>query len=197
MTRLEFFAALRARLNGIPQDDLEERITFYGEMIDDRMEEGLTEAQAIEALGSIEEISMQIMAEIPLKKLVKEKVTPKRTLRAWEIVLLAPIWLSLLLALIAVVLSLYAVIWSVVISLWAAELSVAACSVGGVVAAVIFAARGSIPSAFAMLGAGLICGGFAILGFYGCRCATDGLLKLTKAIWLGLKACFVKKEGTK
>ena len=37
MKRLEFLLQLRERLSCLPQDDMEERLTFYNEMIDDLM----------------------------------------------------------------------------------------------------------------------------------------------------------------
>lgn len=76
MGKQEFLAGLRDRLTGISQEDIEERISFYGEMIDDRVEEGLTEEQAIAEIGTLEGITKQIMSEIPLTQLVKEKVKP-------------------------------------------------------------------------------------------------------------------------
>ncbi len=57
-------------------------------MIDDRMEEGLSEDEAVSAVGFVDEIVAQIVADIPLTKLVKEKTKLKKRLRAWEIVLL-------------------------------------------------------------------------------------------------------------
>lgn len=41
MSKQEFLAELRKALSGLPQGDIEDRLTFYSEMIDDRMEEGL------------------------------------------------------------------------------------------------------------------------------------------------------------
>ena len=52
MTKREFLAQLRKGLSGLPQDDIEERLTFYGEMIEDRKEEGLSEEEAVSAVGS-------------------------------------------------------------------------------------------------------------------------------------------------
>ena len=110
MTKKQFLDRLGKSLNGLPQEDISERLTFYGEMIDDRAEEGLTEEEAVAGIGSVEEITAQILEETPFARLVKERVKPKRRMTAWEIVLLAvgsPVWLSLLIALLAVVLSLY------------------------------------------------------------------------------------------
>ena len=62
MDKLTFLGLLRQGLNGLPQEDIEERIGFYSEMIDDRMEEGLSEAEAVAGVGSVEEIVPQIIA---------------------------------------------------------------------------------------------------------------------------------------
>ncbi len=199
MTKKEFLAGLRKKLTGIPQEDIEERASFYGEMIDDRVEEGLAEEAAVAELGSTEDIIAQIMAEIPLTKLVKEKVKPNRALRAWEIVLLvlgSPIWLSLAIAFLAVIISAYVVIWSLSISIWAVEFSFAACAVGGVFAAAVFAVQGNVISGLAMLGAGIACAGLAIFGFFGCKYATGAILKLTTKIFIWIKSCFIKRGAT-
>lgn len=200
MNKQAFTAALRERLSGLPREDIERSIEFYCEMIDDRMEEGLSEEEAISEIGSVEEVASQIMSEIPLSKLVKEKVAPRRTLRAWEIALLvlgSPIWLSLLVAAFAVVLSVYIVIWSVVISLWAVEAAVAGCALGGVLSAPFFAVRSNIWTGVAMLGVGLVCAGIAILLFWGCKEISKGIVLLTKKILLGIKSCFIRKGDAK
>ena len=56
MTKKQFLDRLGKSLNGLPQEDISERLTFYGEMIDDRAEEGLTEEEAVAGIGSVEEI---------------------------------------------------------------------------------------------------------------------------------------------
>ena len=120
----KFLDELRNRLSGLPQEDIEERIAFYEEMIDDRMEDGVSEEEAVSRIGSVENIARQIMSEIPLTKLVQEKVKPKRNLRAWEIVLLvlgSPLWISLLISVLAIIFSVYVTIWSVVLVVYAFE----------------------------------------------------------------------------
>ena len=95
MSKQEFLARLRDGLNGLPQDDIAERLDYYSEMIDDRIEEGLTEDEAVAAIGAVDVIVPQIVSEIPLPKLVRESVRPKRQLAGWEIALLvigSPVW---------------------------------------------------------------------------------------------------------
>lgn len=196
MSKQEFLAQLHKGLSGLPQDDIEERLTFYSEMIDDRMEEGLTEEDAVSEIGTVDTIISQIVTDIPLTKLIKEKA-PKKRLSVLEIVLLvlgSPIWLSLLIAAFAVILSLYIAWWSVIISLWAAFASLIGCAFGSIIAAIVFAVGGYGTTGIAMTSAGLICAGLSIFLFYGCKGATNGTLLLTKKFFLGIKRSFLKKE---
>lgn len=197
MRKQEFLEKLRNGLSGLPQYDIEERLTFYSEMIDDRMEEGLTEEAAVCEIGAVEDVVSQIISETPLSKLVKEKVKPKRSFQAWEIVLLvlgSPIWLSLLAAVFLVVLAVYIVIWSAVILLWAVEVSLAACSIGGLLSPIIYIFQGNGLGMVAMLGAGICCAGLMILLFFGCMAVSKGILMLTKKIVFRIKTVFVGKE---
>lgn len=197
MDKQAFLAQLRRGLSGLPREDIDDRVMFYAEMIDDRVEEGLSEPDAVSQLGTVEAVVDQILAETPLTKLVKEKVRPNRALRVWEIVLLvlgSPVWLSLLIAAAAVVLAVYVVIWSVIVVLWSVELSVAAGALGGVLTALLFAVRGQGFTAVAMLGAGLLCAGLTIFLFAGCKAATKATLRLTGKMALGVKSMFVGKE---
>ena len=196
MSKQEFLAQLRKGLSGLPQDDIEERITFYSEMIDDRMEEGLTEADAISGIGSVNTIISQIVADTPLTKLIKEK-TPNKRLGVWEIVLLvlgSPIWLSLLIGAFAVILSIYVSWWAVIISFWAVFGSFIGCAFGSIIAATVFAVCGNGITGVAMASAGLVCAGLSIFLFYGCKGATNGTLLLTKKFFLSIKRSFLKKE---
>ena len=98
MTKHEFIKKLKVRLVKLPKTEVDERLNFYSEMIDDRMEEGLSEEDAVAALGTVEEIARQIVADIPLTKIVKERIKGRRRLRGWEIALLAalsPVWFPL------------------------------------------------------------------------------------------------------
>ena len=198
MTKQEFLDSLRARLSGLPRQELEERLAFYGEMIDDRIEEGRTEEEAVLDIGSVDEISAQIIKDIPLTKIAKERLKPKRSIKTWEIVLLAvgsPIWLSLAIAALAVILSLYVVLWSVIISVWSVFASLVACAFGITAAGVILAVSSNSLSGFAMVGAGLVLAGLSVFLFFGCKAATKGIVLLTKAIALGIKKSFVGKES--
>ncbi len=198
MNKAEFLQKLRAALSGLPQSDIEEKVGFYSEMIDDRMEDGLSEEEAVATVGSVEEIVREIVADIPLAKIAKEKIKPKRKMRVWEIILLilgSPIWLSLLIAVFAVILSAYACIWSAIAAFWSGFVALVAACLGGVVMGVWVMVAGTFPMGVLLLGGGLLSGGLAIFAFFGCLAATKGVAILTKKFVLWMKTRLFRKES--
>ena len=95
MNKQEFLGALRRGLLGLTEEDIENSVEFYSEMIDDRIDEGMSEDEAVADIGSANEVIQQILSEASLTKLVKRKVKKNRSLKGWEIVLLiagSPVW---------------------------------------------------------------------------------------------------------
>ena len=188
MTKLEFLAALRNKLSGLPAEEIEERLTFYSEMIDDGIEEGLTEEDAVARIGAIE------CVEMPDRRSVK----PKRQLSPCVIVLLilgAPLWISFLVAAFSVVISLYVSLWSVIISLWSAVVAMWGSALGGVLMGITQVCTGSAPAGIAMIGMAPVCLGLSLFLFYGCKAATQGAGWLSKKIAIGIRNCFHKEEA--
>lgn len=200
MNKQEFLNGLSRELSGLPQEDISERLTFYAEMIEDRVEDGLSEEAAVAEVGTPEEIASQIVEEYPISKLVKEKVRPKRRLRAWEIVLLilgSPIWVSLLIVAFVLLLVIYIVIWVLVIVLWAVFASFIACALAYIAAGIYFIFHGEPLPGIAAIGAALLFAGLAIFLFFGCKAASKGAVLLIKKIFRGIKSLFIRKENTK
>ena len=68
MRKEEFLTALRAGLTGLSPEGVEKLVEFCSEMIDDRMEDGLTEDEAVAAAGSLDELIQQAKTELlPVK----------------------------------------------------------------------------------------------------------------------------------
>ena len=131
MNKQTFLAQLRKGLSSLSEAEREERLLFYSEMIDDRMEEGLSEEEAILGIGSVESLLAQILGDAPT-------APKKHTGRLWNTILLilgAPVWFSLLVSAFAAAISLYAALWSVIISLWACFGALVGCALGGILAA--------------------------------------------------------------
>lgn len=193
-----FLSELKKGLEGFEEEDIQKFVDFYAEMIDDRIEEGKTEEEAVADLGDVNEITQQIQMEMPLPKLMCAKMKPKHRLSAWEIVLITlgfPIWGSFAISIIAVVLSLFVSLWAVLISFYAVPVSLAASALGCLFAVVVFAVQGFFTQALLVLGAVLLLSGFAIVMFLACNIAARGCVWCTKMMFRGIKRIFIRKRG--
>lgn len=200
MYKQDFLEQLRTRLSQFPKKEVEERLSFYAEMIEDRMEEGLSEEQAVAKMGSLESVALEIASEIPLMKAFKEKIKPRRRFKTWEIVLLAvgaPIWLSLLISAFAVLFSLYVSFWSVVASAWALFIALAAGCFGGGLGGLVFLFMGKVSAGIAFFAAALVCIGLTILFFFVGKWITRSAVSLAKKFRLGIKKQFIKRGEEK
>ena len=192
MNKAEFVNQLSAGLTGLSQEDIKRSVDFYTEMIDDRIEDGMSEDEAVEALGSIDEIRNRILEEIPITRIVKEKITPKRSFRAWEIILLilgAPVWIPLLLSLIVVCLVLYLCFWIIILALYVVDLSVFVSGIAGILGGIIQAGGAGVMTFF--IGCGIALLGLGVLLFFGFNQVSKGMLFLSKKIAVGIKRMFV------
>ena len=198
MDKLDFLLALGERLDVLPDADRRASLDYYSEILDDLVENGMTEAEAVASLGSVDAIAEEILMDIPLPKLVKAKMKKRRRLTGTEITLLIvgfPIWAPLLISAFAVVFSVYVSLWAVVISLYATDLALAGCALGSLVGAIMMFVGGQPASALLFLGAMLVLAGLSVLLFLGCNAAAKGACKLGKLTLRGIKACFIRKEG--
>lgn len=197
MNKKQFLEAIRSRIKGLSESDIEKSLDYYSEMIDDRMEDGMTEEEAVAELGTVDEIVAQILNDIPLPKLVKEKVKPSRTLRAWEVILIVlgfPVWFPILIAVFSVFLSVYIALWSIDFALYAIDFAVLISGIGCLVASILLIVLGNPTQGLLIFGSGLVCIGMSILMFLLFNLITVGFLKLSKLFLLCIKSLFVRKE---
>ena len=189
MNKQEYLSAIRVRIPKMPTEDMERFIAYYSEMIDDRMEDGMTEEEAV---GVVD----QILEDTPLSKIVKQKIKPTHRLRAWEIVLIvlgSPVWVPLLLTAGILVLSMLVVVFSLLITFYAVVISAAVAGIAGVLAVVPFLMISNVPAAVFMLGCGFAGVGLTILFFVAVKPVTVGFWNLCKAAVSGIKRKFVKE----
>ena len=203
MTKTEFTSELRRRLSGLPNEDIQGSLDFYTEMIDDRMEAGTPEEDAVASLGSPSVVAEDILLNLPLSKfskVIKTKCVKKSKWRAWEIVLLvlgSPIWLSLGIAAVTIVLSVYLLLWAVMAMLWTMDVSLGALSLGCMVSGIVSASGGMLPQALLYLGTVFLCAGLAVAGFVGCLKLTTMFAKVSALILRWIKSLFISKKPDK
>lgn len=200
MNKAEFLAEIRRKIQGLPQSDIEKFLDYYAEMIDDYTEDGHTEEEAICELGSVEQIVEQILKETPLPRLVQEKVRPTRALRAGEIILLllgSPLWVPMVLAVLALFFGAYVLLWAAVAVLYAIDLSAFACGAAGVFSILPFALSGNLLQGIFLLGIGLIGIGVGLLFLFVCNKVAVLILRSSKWLLLRVKHAFVGKGEQK
>lgn len=198
MNKAEFLNELRTKLNGLPQNDIEERVSFYTEMIDDRVEDGMSEEEAIEQIGPVDKVVETIVSEIPLSKIVKAKVKPQKRMPVWAIVLLVlgfPLWFPILISLVSVIFSVYLTLWIIVITLYAVDLSLAVASIASIASAFVAFIGGEPLVGLASIGSFMVCGALSVLMFFGCGYVVKGVVFVTRKMLLGIKSWFIGKEN--
>ncbi len=200
MSRDAFIGELRHRMAGLPQETVERTVEYYGELIADSVEDGLSEEEAVARLGSLEEIVASVVKDTPLTQIVQTRVQEgkKKGISGWLILLLvlgAPVWLPVLIAVLAVAFALFVALWAVVIALWAVVAAVILTGLAAMVAGVVELCRLHLPQGLVLLGGGLVCLGLCALLFLLMKLITVGTVKLCKWLWVGIKSLFVGKKS--
>ena len=200
MSRDAFIGELRHRMAGLPQETVERTVEYYSELIADSVEDGISEEEAVSRLGSLDEIVSNVVRETPFTQIVHTRVqeSKKKGSVGWLIALLilgAPVWLPVLIAVLAVLFALFVALWAVVISLWAAVLAVILAGVAAVAVGIFELVRLHVPQGLVLLGGGLVCLGLCALLYLLLKLLTVGTVKLCKWVWTGIKSLFVGKKG--
>lgn len=197
MNKEQFLIAVRQRLAGLPQSDIDRFVDYYAEMIDDQIEDGLGEEEAVAAMGTPEYVASQILMDTPLPKLVKAKAKTSGGLKRWQIVLIAlgiPVWLPLLLGIAIIVFSLFVAIWAIVFSLFITVFALGISAVACIGTAFV---SGFTPNAALTGAAGLILIGITILLFLALVQVAKGFVWLCKWIVKSVKRMFIEKGEPK
>ena len=152
MTRADFISSLSARLSSIPEQERKKAVEWYSELIFDRMEEGMSEEDAVSGIGNTDEIAEEIISQYRQTAVAvptagddtgssgaaeKAKSSPDRgvntALMIFAVVALSPIWLPLAATALSLALAALVLVWCLVITAGALLLSAAAVGVVGLV----------------------------------------------------------------
>lgn len=192
MNKQEFLDELTKKLKGLPKEDIDEKISFYSEMIDDKIEDGKSEAQAIVEIGSTDDVVAEIASTTPLHKLMKQKMTPKRKLKIFEIILIilgSPVWIPILAICLILFLVSYFILWILEFALYVVEGSLIVGGFGSII--MFFISLADKPTvlylAYGFMGLG-VAGFFLLL----CIVSTKGVIILSKKYAIAIKSWFIR-----
>lgn len=157
MRKSEFLRSLKSALRGIKRSEREKYLAYYSELIDDKIEEGMSEEQAVASLGSIDSIVMDLTRDAEERGMLKNRLNP---LTITLIIIGSPLWISLVAVVFSLLIALYAVLWSML----AAFASVVFALMVSVLAAVLyFILNGFTPTAMFVFGGSMVCGALGVL----------------------------------
>ena len=189
MTKQEFLSELERALGKLPHAEVEQALAFYDEAISDRMEDGLSEAEALAGLGPVDEIAAQIAAETPpIPRAIARANTGSRTLNIVLLAVFSPIWIPIVLALAAAALSVYVALWAVdavLVLMPFAGLAALASTLGGGM---------PLPGVF-VFGLSLVSSGFGLVASFAVFWASKLLFQATRTFARWIASLFVRVSG--
>ena len=142
MTRDEFLGRLGELLACLPAEQVEETKAFYAEAIADRMEDGMSEEEAVAAMGTPGEVAEATLDDLPAVPRAIARTRRRSTTLLWVLTIVgSPVWVPLLAAFAAVAVTVYICIWLLALCVW-----IVAAALGGVgVVELLFAVSGVRP----------------------------------------------------
>lgn len=195
MTKQLFLNELSAALHGLPREERYRTLSYYDELIDDRVEDGQSEEDAVESLGSPEQIAREILGE------EEPPVSTGTGRKVWMIILLVlgfPFWGSLLLAAAIVLMCVYICLFLPAFVLGVMALAFLAGALIGVVGTPFLIwdvglLTGGLPAGLFQLGMSVALLGLAVLSALGFYFTGKATVKAGRAIWRWIRRSFSKK----
>ncbi|WP_040198334.1 DUF1700 domain-containing protein [Candidatus Soleaferrea massiliensis] len=163
MNKQQFLEKLASLISTLPKAEREKALSFYAEIIDDRVEAGENEADIIAEFGDIQLLAAKILAE---NGQIKKKSTSAKVWTIVGLILGSPVWLSLGITFAAVAFVLYVVAWVLLVCFYVIAFCMFVVCMVGVITSFVFIAGNPAAGLF-QIGAGLVCGGLGILTLIG------------------------------
>ncbi len=196
----EFLLELKNRMAHLPLTESGKVLSYYSESLQDRIEDGMSEEEAIKSIESIDQIVKNIEAEIPLSAVVKDKVKTKTkntnvntVLLVLVLVLSSPIWIPILAVIFALAIAFYAVLWTIPIIIGSLYVSLFPIAISGIFSGFTRMFTISFPTGLAYLGVGLVSAGFAIMLFLPLLEAAKAWIKINIYPFKKLKQWLIRK----
>lgn len=183
MTHDEFLGRLGELLSCLPAEQVEETKAFYAEAIADRIEDGMSEEEAVADMGTPGEVAEVILDDLPAVPRAIARTRRRSTALLWVLAIAgSPVWVPLLVAFAAVAVTVYVCIWVLALCVWAIAATLCAVGAASLALAAAGVAVGHAPYAIAMLGCGLAFVGAALLVGAGAWEASKQIARLS-ALW--------------
>lgn len=193
MTKSEFISSLKKELRRMKNSELKKTLSYYGEIIDDKIESGKSEEEAVAELDNPKDIAAGILEDDEVKANLKPEFMVASTLL---LIIGSPVWVPIAIAVIAIIAALYITAWALIFSFAAAELSIALSAIACVLAGIIAIPNNWLSSLF-LIGAALVLAGLAILLFFPLKALVKWAIHVSWSIFDKIRNSIVKRVGGK
>lgn len=197
----EYLSALRKELQGLSEKDIRESVDFYKEMIADRMEDGISEEDAIAGMPSPADAAKEILLDKPRPQAALAQGTAKGTkekhLPSWAMVLLilgAVVWFPLLIAAGSVVLAVDITLIALIIAAFSISIALVGSFFFADFYAIYFFIHGKIAVGIFYFGLSMLSVGAAILSFFFFGWFARKIFSLIKLFGRWVKSLFIRKK---
>ena len=173
MNKIDFFKQIKESLKLFDQQEVNEIITYYEEIIADKVENGFTEEEAINSLGNVDSIINELKVNIVMKRSEKKSTNSLKNFTIILGICSTPILLPLGITFAVLFFSIFVILFSLIFSFGVTGFAV-------IIAVLFESIRGLIDGGelsvmLIQLGLGLFSSSFLII-------ITLELLKVTKIL---------------
>ena len=183
MTKDEYLSELRAGLAAFSKDEVDRAVSFYEEMVDDRVEAGVSEEEAVGSLEPPAEAAARIISEMPAVPRAAARLRSPETPRSWSVAFIvaavigSPVWIPLTLGVIMAVIGCFIGLFGLLVAVWAIAASMLLGAPIGLLYLVAGVKAGSVAGALMGLGCGVAAAGVGVLGIHLAVAASKLLVK--------------------
>lgn len=183
MNKAEFLNDLKFKLNFLSEEEREKTLNYYNEIIEDRIESGMSEEKAVSQMESTKVISEKLKPKENIQKTTSEKIldfidtllTKHGYLFMLAILIFSfPIWSPIVATVLTFIAGILIFIGVVLLFIFLMIATGAICTVAGLIIGISFLTQ-SLLSAIAALGISMIFAGITIL-------LTIGTIKIINGI---------------
>jgi uncharacterized membrane protein len=179
-------------LAGLPQSEITRITEYYDELFNEALDEGKTEAEVCESLGSPEEIAERVRVEMAFVR--AEQKPDAKSMNAVLLVIIGlfalPIGIPIAFALISVMFGLAVAALAVVVSFGAVVIALGAAGLGCFIGGIAIIVGGGAWFGIGMIGAALLLFGLCVLGGVGSftlmRAMLRGIVRLCRSVYNGI-----------
>lgn len=194
MNKYEFLAEVRRGLSGMDKADIDRSLEYYREMIEDRVEDGLSEEEAVAALGPVDKVIADIRAGADCPE--KEDIpTPVSSFAGKDEEKTGNRPLAVLLTVLRVLYAIFEVcMWITAVSVMVAGISVCATAAGILFTGIVQMLADGLAIGLVYIGGAAAGAGIGIFTVIGARWAFRGIRVLSRFVYRLLGSKEEEKE---